>query len=72
MDFQTVVMECYDNKEFVREFNRLTGNNLKQSRDRFISMIDNACGYNPDEKGMIEFIQFVEEFIWMPLIAIPQ
>lgn len=72
MDFQTAVMECYDNKEFVREFNRLTDNNLKQSRDKFIEMIDNACGYNPDEKGMIEFIQFVEEFIWMPLIAIPQ
>ncbi len=72
MDFRAVVTKCYDNKEFVREFNRLTGNNLKQPRDKIIGIIDNACGYNPDEKGMIEFIQFVEQFIWMPLIVIPQ
>ena len=73
MDLKAVVLECYNNDDIIKEFNRLTGHQLKKLIWNDIdTLIDDACNYKPNEKGIIEFIQFVEQFIWMPLISIPQ
>lgn len=69
MNFQETVMKCYDDDDLIKEFTRLTGHKLKAPRSRIESLIDNACGYNPDEAGMIEFIAFVDKYIWSPMLA---
>jgi hypothetical protein len=69
MTFEDVCAECLLNKELVREWNRLTGHLLGVPRSPIEAVIDKACGYNPYEKAMPEFISFVWEFIWIPLIG---
>jgi hypothetical protein len=69
MNFREVCAECLDNKDFVKEWNRLTGNKLGEARTPLQAAIDTACGYDPDEKAMPEFIEFVHEYIWLPLLA---
>jgi hypothetical protein len=58
---------CIENKVFVREWNRLTGNNLGVTRTPIEIAIDKACGYDPNEKAMPEFVDFIMEYIWLPV-----
>jgi hypothetical protein len=68
MTFSEACSECIANEDFVREWNRLTGHKLGVSRSPLEAAIDKACGYNPDEKAMPDFVEFVHECIWLPLI----
>jgi hypothetical protein len=68
MIFSEVCAECLANDDLVREWNRLTGHRLGVSRLPIVQMIDKACGYNPDEKAMPDFISFVWNYIWLPLV----
>lgn len=69
--FQDVCMDILQNKEFMYHWNRLTGNSLAVNRSPIITAIDQACGYNPDEKAMPEFVDFIYEYIWLPVSQIP-
>ena len=68
MNFQEVVMKCYDDDDLIKEFNRLTRHKLKTPRSKIEALIDDACNYNPDEAGMVDFIAFVEAFVWRPVL----
>ena len=68
MTFIEVCAECLANDEFVKHWNRLTGHRLIEPRSPIVMAIDQACGYKPDEGAMSDFIDFVFEFIWLPVI----
>ena len=68
MTFEEVCMKCISTPGFVKEWNRLTKHHLGEHRDGFTKAIDNACGYNPDEEAMPDFVSFVYEYIWLPLV----
>lgn len=79
MTFQTVVIEAMLNKELVNQFNRLRGFSLnftpKQSSG-INKLIDEACGFDDIKKlqsqnkseELHEFLTFIFESIWMPLM----
>lgn len=69
MTFKDVCMECIGTPELVKEWNRLTGHHLGERRDGIVSMIDKACGHEPDEAAIPDFIAFVYDYIWLPLIG---
>lgn len=75
MTFQDCVMECAKNRELVAEFNRLNHSKLLvDTRKPIEIMVDRATGYQEvlDKKQhewMQQFISFVFECIWMPLIT---
>lgn len=56
-----VVIECYENDEFVREYNRLTGSSLKQAKLPIELMIDDATGFKNAE--LEKFADFVIEYV---------
>lgn len=70
MDFAAAVAEAASIPEFVKEYNRLTGNNFvfRQPRNPIEAMIDRACGFegfNPEEAK--KFADFFYEFVWSRL-----
>ncbi len=72
MDFQDCLIECCQNDELVKEFNRLSNTSL-DFHDRRVpieKMIDEATGYNNPFKNkheeMQQFISFCFESIWLP------
>lgn len=67
MTFEDCCKECVDNKELVKEFNRLSGTHLGELRTGIQIAIDKACGYDPDKAAMPKFIEFVRDCIWLPL-----
>jgi hypothetical protein len=72
MTFQECVMECFEEKELVQEFNRLYGCSLGEDKRQPIEqMIDRASGHAPpalDENEARKFIRFVWNCIWLPMI----
>lgn len=68
MTFSECCEKCITNKEFVNEFNRLTGNHIGERRSPIEKAIDNACGYDPDKLAMPAFCDFVFNFVWMPMV----
>lgn len=58
---QEAVFQCYDNKEFVEQYNRLTGSNINKNKTAIESMIDEATGKTTDE--LKKFIEFVQEYV---------
>lgn len=68
MTFQEACSQCISNKALIREFNRLTGNRLGEPRSSIERMVDSACGFDQDKEAMPDFVRFVYEFIWMPLV----
>lgn len=69
MYFEDCVIVCVGNKELVSEFNRLTGFHLGERRTALEAQIDAACGYDPDREAIPHFMDFVYEYIWLPLLA---
>ena len=67
MTFDEVCLECISNKDLVFHWNRLTGNSLGVQRSPIIEAVDKACGYNPDEKVLADFISFVWDYVWQPI-----
>ena len=79
MDFQKVLIESMMNTNLVKEYNRLRGSSLNfipQRRGGITALIDEATGYDDLAKlhhqnkphELHDFIQFVFECIWLPLI----
>ena len=67
MSFQDVVFECFQNRELVREFDRLRGTNVAMRGAPINLMIDKACG--KDKADLKLFFAFVFECVWLPLVA---
>nr|WP_126358492.1 hypothetical protein [Cedecea lapagei] len=66
--FGTVVERCLDEKEFIEQFERLSGvNRPPLRRSPFEVMIDKATGFEQSqwEAFFKEFIQFVYRFVWL-------
>ncbi len=68
MTFQEVCSYCIGNREFVKQFNRLSGHHLGEPRTAIERMVDEACGRDPDMEAMPEFVNLVYEVIWKPLV----
>lgn len=68
MTFEDACAECITTNGFVREFNRLCGYHLGEHRDGITAAIDKACGYDPDAEAMTAFVDFVYEYVWIPLV----
>lgn len=66
--FQECCAMCLDNKELVKEFNRLKGLHLGERRSGIAIAIDDACGYNPDAIAIPEFVDFVYNYVWLPVV----
>ena len=60
MTFKQVVMFCYDQPDFVREWSRLRG--VSFSKTPIDLMIDKATGYQA--KVMRMFIEDVKDLVW--------
>jgi hypothetical protein len=67
MTFEDVCKVCLSNDDLVRGWNRLTGNKLGVSRPPVVAAIDEACGYDPNAVAMPDFVEFVYEYIYLPL-----
>ena len=65
---QEAVFQCYDNKEFVEQYNRLTGSNINKNKTAIESMIDEATGKTTDE--LRKFIEFVQEYVVTPTLLV--
>ncbi len=66
MKFDNIVVECYNNLEFVKEYNIMTGSSIRTSKTPIEYLIDKSTGKEKDE--LTKFINFVDEYVWKPLI----
>ena len=66
--FEDACSECIATEGLVREFNRFCGYYLGERRDGLTMSIDKACGYDPDAETMPAFVEFVYEYVWLPLV----
>lgn len=69
MTFEQCCSECLSNKELIREFNRLTGLHLGESRTGIEIAVDEACGRDPDAESIPEFVSFVYDCVWSRLVV---
>lgn len=72
--FSDVVVECFDCKEFVANWERLTGMRLsdwRPPRNGIEALIDKATGANPtlNEDAAHAFVGFVWDYVWTRLPA---
>lgn len=67
ISFETCVMECIKNKEFMEQYRRLTWSRIWLNTSPINTMIDEATGY--DKKQYKELFDFVMEFIFIPLLS---
>lgn len=67
MTFYDCAIQCAGNKDLVKEFNRLTGLHMGESRTPIQCAIDKSCGYDQDKEAFHAFLDFVYECIWLPL-----
>ena len=65
--FEDACSECIATDGFVREFNRLCGYHIGERIDGLNVSIDKACGYDPDAEAIPAFVDFVYEYVWLPL-----
>lgn len=66
MKFEEVVMECFDNKEFISGYNRITGSNLRQQKLPIYQLIDQVTC--KEEEEFKKFISFVDEYVYQPAL----
>jgi hypothetical protein len=67
LTFFELCEECLKNDALVREWNRLFGYKLGVERSPAVMAVDQACGYDPDKEAMPHFVDFVYEYIWLPV-----
>lgn len=63
MNFQETVMFCYENDEFVKQYNRLTNSDLKQIKKPLDFEIDVQTGKLSDD--LKKFVDFVFDTVWL-------
>jgi hypothetical protein len=69
MMFVDCLREAIGNKDLVVEFNRLWGTQLgADRRPPIVRMVDDATGYQVGQEDMEKFVDFVYEFVWLPLM----
>jgi hypothetical protein len=68
-DFINVYSICLDNNELVNEFCRLKGLKRPDKRSPIEIQIDSACGYDAGMDFMRQFVEFVREFVYIPLLS---
>lgn len=68
-DFINVCNLCLNNDDLVDEFCRLKGMKRPDKRSPIEIQIDNACGYNVSMDFMRQFMDFVREFVYVPLLS---
>lgn len=61
--FHGCVMICLGNKEFVTQFDRLTGTNISKKGTPIEILVDESTGYF--DKGFREFLEFCWDYIFM-------
>jgi hypothetical protein len=72
MTFRDVVMEVWDNPDFMQEYRRLTGElKLPPPRSPIEAMVDQAAGYKPqlDQAELRRFFRFVWKYVWLPVVS---
>lgn len=70
MDFITACVEAATMKDFVDNYNRITGSNfsLGENRTVFEKMIDDAAGYSGiNKEEAFKFADFFYEYVWSRL-----
>lgn len=67
-DFIKVCSLCLDDENLVNEFCRLKGLKRPDKRSPIEIQIDNACHYDAGMEFMRQFIDFVMEFVYVPLL----
>lgn len=60
------VIKCYENEQFVAEYNRLTNSNFREAKTLLEQMIDVETGKTSDE--ILKFLDFVFEFVVIPVL----
>lgn len=65
---EKVVMQCYESKDFVCEYNRLTGSSLRQKKLPIEYLIDDATG--ADDAELKKFVAFVIKYVVKPMVKI--
>lgn len=66
ISLEETIKECINNKEFMREYERLNKVNFSITSP-IIAAIDNATGY--DKKRITDLFDFIKEYIWLPLMV---
>ena len=67
MTFEDVVMECWRNKDLMREYRRLHNSKIGlDTRTPIERMVDEATGHipGPSTEEAFAFFDFVREFVW--------
>lgn len=59
-------IKCYENKEFIAEYNRVTNSNFRETKTPLEQMIDIETGKTSDE--ILKFIYFVFNFVVIPVL----
>lgn len=67
MTFLECAVHCVGNRELVQQFNRLTGHHMGEARSPIEVTIDKNCGYDPNREAFPAFLDFVDQYIWLPL-----
>ena len=60
------VIKCYENKQFIAEYNRLTNSNFQEVKTPLEQMIDIETGKTSDE--ILKFLDFVFESVVFPVL----
>ena len=65
-NIKDTVIKCYENEQFVSEYNRLTNSNFRETKTPLEQMIDIEIGKTSDE--ILKFIDFVFKFVVIPVL----
>lgn len=63
---KNTVIKCYENEQFVSEYNRLTNSNFREVKTPLEQMIDIETGKTSDE--ILKFLDFVFESVVFPVL----
>jgi hypothetical protein len=70
--FQDCVFECWENPDFMRQYRRLSGHELRlELREPLEHLIDAATGYEApvlEDEEVTQFFEFVRDHVWLPVV----
>ncbi|KAB7891349.1 hypothetical protein [Poseidonibacter ostreae] len=65
---EACVMACYQNDDFVREFNRLNNTDIKKNTTPIDKAIDEATGKNKEELEL--FVEIVDKTVYRTFLSL--